>query len=59
MVNDAGLASGGAATAGAAAASPLARAVFDVAPVSRHIGAGKIHSGRAPRRTKIKGGHER
>jgi hypothetical protein len=36
-----------------------APAVFDEAAFWGHIGAGKIHSGRAPRRTKTKGGHER
>src|SRR5262249_19487872 len=41
------------------AAAAEAAAVFDEAAVWGHIGAGKIHSGRAPRRKKIKGGHER
>ena len=41
------------------AAGAEAAAVFDEAAIWGHIGAGKIHSGRAPRRTKIKGGHER
>ena len=37
----------------------LQSAVFDEDAVWGHIGAGKIQSGRAPRRKKIKGGHER